>query len=282
MKNKRMIRWTALLILASSLLAGCGGSQIPTESQPIPETIPATTAAPIPTGTQPLQTAPATVPTEPEPVSLELSPAQRYEVNAFLSDFSRQWFHESALWDDDASNDVFDAATGSIAQIVEFVWLHAQLNLNEELEIVRSGEDYYYGFSLDVLAPIAERFFGRTLTDAELGAMESAYYFLLDGMVCGPAADGECYMNMTVADGMFDLGDGTLRVEFAIYDAWAFADVGGAVLGKDLYYLTGEQARIDPDLQLHLEGTAILRPLTLEDGRETYRLVGYELYEPAA
>lgn len=280
MKNKRMIRWTALLILASSLFAGCDGSQIPTESQPIPETIPATTAAPVPTETQPPQTEPATQPTEP--VSLALSPAQRYEVNAFLSDFSRQWFHESALWDEDTSNDVFDAATGSIDQIVEFAWLHAQLNRNEELEIVRSGEDYYYGFSLDVLDPIAERFFGRTLTSMELGAMGSEYYFLLDGMVCGPAADGESYMNMTVADGMYDPGDGTLRVEFAIYDACAFADVGGAVLGKDLYYLTGEQARIDPDLQLHLEGTAIVRPLTLEDGRETYRLVSYELYEPAS
>lgn len=280
MMNKRMIRWALLLALAVGLLSGCDGSQNPTVPQQLPETIPTTAAGP--TETQPPQTEAATQPTAPESVPLELSPAERCEINIFLSNFSEQWFHEGSLWDDDPSNQVFYADTGSVAQIVDFAWIFAKLNLNEELEVVVHDGNYYYGFKLGILDPIAERFFGRTLTEAELGSMESEYYFLLDGLVCGPAADGETYMNMTVTERMYDLGDGTLRAEFAIYDAWAFADVGGTVFGKDLYYLTGEQAQIDPDLQLHLKGTAVVRPQTLDNGQESYMLVSYELYEPAA
>lgn len=295
MTHKRLIRWALVLTLAAGLLAGCDGYQNPTVPQSLPETTPATTAAPEPTQapqpteTQPLPTeavtepAPTEAPTQPaEPEPVALSPKERYEINVFLSNFSEQWFQESALWDEDPSNQVFYADRGSTAQIVEFAWIFAKLNLNEELEVVDHGGNTYYGFKLGILEPITERFFGRTLTDAQLHTMGSGYYFLLDGMICGPAADGETYMNMTVTEEMYDLGDGTLRAEFAVYDAWAYADVGGTVFGKDLYYLTGEQARIDPDLQFYLKGAAVVRPQTLANGRESYQLVSYELYEPAA
>ncbi len=275
MKNKRMILWTIFLTLAACLLCGCTGYQNPTVPQQPSETVPATTAAveatqaPAPTETQPPQ------PTEPKPVLLEPTPEERCELNIFLSHFSEQWFHEAYRWDDNTPNEVFYADTGSVTEIVDFVWLFAKINRNAELELVASGDDYYYGFKLDVLNAIAERFFGRTLTEADLQAAESEYYFLLDGMVCGPAADGETYTNMTITEELYDLGDGTLRAEFAIYEAWAFA-------GTDVYCLTGEQARNDPNLVMHLKGAAVLRPHTLEDGGESYRLVSYELYDPAA
>lgn len=274
MKNKRMIVWTIFLTLTAGLLCGCGSHQNPTVPQQLPETVPATTAAvelplaPAPTETQPPQ------PTEPKPVLLEPTPEERCEINIFLSNFSGQWFHEAFRWDDNTPNEVFYADTGSVTEIVEFVWLFAKINRNAELEVVTSGDDYYYGFKLDVLNAIAEDFFGRVLTEADLQTAESEYYFLLDGMVCGPAADGETYTNMTVIEELYDPGDGTLRAEFAIYDACAFA-------GTDVYCLTGEQARNEPSLVLHLKGAAVLRPHTLADGRESYRLVSYELYDPA-
>lgn len=213
---------------------------------------------------------------------MELSRKERFEVNVFLSNFSALWFHENALWDDDPANDVFYTETGSVEQLADFAWLYAKLNRNEELEVIVLQDKYYYAFRLSILDPIAEQFFGQPLNKEALSAMESEYYFLHEDMVCGPAADGESYMNMTVAEGVYDLGDGTLRVEFAVYDAWEFADVGGTVLDQELYYMTGEQARIDPDLRLHLTGTAVIRPHTLSNGRESYRLVSYELYAPAS
>ena len=296
MKNMRMIVLAIFLALAAGLLCGCDGHQNPSVPQQLPETVPATTAATEPTqapastepqpsqtkaATQPALTEATTQPTEPEPVLLEPGPEERCEINIFLSNFSEQWFHEAFRWDDDTPNEVFYADTGSITEIVDFVWLFAKLNCYSELEMVLSGDDYYYGFKLGVLNSIAERFFGRSLTEADLQAAESEYYFLLDGMVCGPAADGETYMNMTVTEELYDLGNGTLRAEFAIYDAWAFAELGDPVSGTDLYCLTGEQARNDPNLVLHLKGAAVLRPHTLADGRESYQLVSYELYDPA-
>lgn len=288
MKYQRMTSWALLLTLAAALFTGCTGYQNPTVPPQSSEITPAASGpsepahAPQLSETLPPQTEAPTEPTEPEPVLLELSPEARRELNSFLSSFSEQWFLEELLWDDDPANDVFYADTGSTEQIVEFVWLFAKLNLNEELEVVTHGDDDYYGFSLSILNPVAERFLGQTLTGEALAAMESEHYLLLDAMVCGPAADGESYTNMTVTEELYDLGDGTLRAEFAIYDTWAFIVGGGSASGKDLYSLTGEQARTDPDLQLHLKGAAVVRPQTLENGRESYQLVSYELYEPAA
>ena len=288
MKNKRMSVWAMLLALTVGLLSGCDGSQDPSAPQLLPETVPATTAAveptqaPAPTETQPPQTEAPTQPTEPEPVLLDLSQEERYEINIFLSNFSEQWFHEAFNREDQAPNEVFYADTSSIAEIVDFVWLYAKLNRYMELEMVVHEDHSYYAFKLDVLSPIAERFFSRTLTDTDLLTMESDYFVLLDGMVCGPAADGETYSNMTVTDQMYALGDGTMLAEFTIYDAWAFSDVGGTIPEKDLYLLTGEEAQNHPDLQLHLKGAAVVRPHTLADGRESYQLVSYELYDPAS
>lgn len=282
MKNKRVIVWALLFALSAGLISGCGSSQNPTGSQPLPETIPATTAPTEPTQPLPPQTESSTYPCPSElpPILLELDQRTRYEINTFLSYFSEQWFHEEFDATDDAPNDIFYAETGNIAQIVDFVWLYAKLNHYTELRFVNKDDRSYYAFDLDLLSPIAERFFGRTLTEASLENMESAYYVLLDGMVCGPAADGETYTNISVTDRMHDLGDGTMLVEFTIYDTWAFSDLGGIVPEKELYYLTGEEAQENPDLVFHLNGTAVVRPHTLEDGRESYRLVSYKLYDP--
>ena len=281
MKNKRVIVWALLFALSAGLISGCGSSQNPTGSQPLPETIPATTAPAEPTQTLPPQTESSTqpCPSELPPILLELDQRTRYEINIFLSYFSEQWFHEEFDTTDDAPNDIFYAETGNIAQIVDFVWLYAKLHRYTELRFVNRDDRAYYAFDLDFLSPIAERFFGRSLTEASLENMESAYYVLLDGMVCGPAADGETYTNISVTDRMHDLGDGTMLVEFTIYDAWAFSDLGGIVPEKELYYLTGEEAQENPDLVFHLNGIAVVRPHTLEDGRESYRLVSYKLYD---
>ena len=296
MKHKRMIPWALILVLAVHLLSGCDGFHNPTvppttaapsESTHAPEptlTQPPQTEAPVQTEvpTQPVQTEAAPPPTtEPMPVLLELSQEERHALNRFLSNFSEQWFHEGFVWYESPSDSVFYAADADITQIVGFAWLHAKINRSSELQVVKIGEDYYYSFDLDVLSPIAEQFFGRTVTGEGLPTTPSEFFFLLDGMVCSVAADGESYTNVTVTEQVHDLGDGTLRVEFTIYDAWAFSEFGEGASQKDVYALTGEEARNEPDLLQHRTGAAVLRPHTLEDGQKTYQLVSYELFTPA-
>lgn len=282
MKYKRIVVCAILLALSAGLISGCGSHQTPTVAPQLSETTPATAAPTEPTQTLPPQTEslPQPSPSEVPPVLLELDQQTRYEINSFLSHFSAQWFHEEFDATDNAPNEIFYAETGNIAQIVDFVWLYAKLNLYTELRFITKDDHSYYAFDLNTLNPIAERFFGRTLTEAGLETMASEYYVLFDGMVCGPAADGETYTNITVTDRIYDLDDGTMRVEFTIYDAWAFSDLGGIVPEKELYYLTGEDAQNNQDLEFHLNGTAVIRPHTLEDGRESYRLVSYKLYDP--
>ena len=278
MKKKRII--AGVMAVAVGLLAGCVGRQDTptTEPQQTVATVPTTAVTTEPTEVVTVPTETVTVPTEPQPVLLELNREERYEINIFLSNFSEQWFHEGALWDDQPGNEVFYSDQAAVEEIVDFVWLFAKINRGSQMEVVHNGGVSYYAFELGTLDSLAQRFFGRTLSETELRSMDMEYYALLDGMVCGPAADGETYMNMTVTDRMVDLGDGTMGVDFTIYSAWAFADAGGYVDNKELYYLTGEQARSLSDLELHLKGTAVVRPQTLENGRESYQLVSYELY----
>ena len=280
MKNTRMIIRILILTLTAALFSGCCGGQTATVPQPSTTiAVPEPTKTPVPTETSLPQPLPLTPPpTEPAPVLVELTQEDRYALNTFLSNFSEQWFHESYVWSNPRSDTIFRSASAEVTELLGFVWLHAKINCYSDLEIVQSGDHYYYGFKLSLLSASAERFFGRTLTEADLPTDEGGDLFLLDGMVCGPAADGESYTNMTVTERVYDLGDGTLRCEFTIYDTWALAETA---FEEDIYNLTGEEARNDPDLMQHLTGMAVVRPHTLEDGRETYQLVSYELFIPA-
>lgn len=288
MKNKHITAWILILTLTAAILCGCGGSQYATAPQPSTTVAaPEPTETPAPTETQPPQTEAPTqppetaAPMEPAPVLVDITPDDRYALNTFLSNFSEQWFHEGYVWYKTRSDTTFRSDSAEVKDIVGFVWLHAKINCYSDLEVVQNGDNYYYAFKLSLLSASAERFFGRTLNEAELPTDESADFFLLDGMVCGPAADGESYTNMTVTEQVYDLGDGTFMAEFTIYDAWALAERDEAAFEEDVYYLTGGEARNHPDLTQHLTGAAVIRPHTLEDGQKTYQLVSYELFTPA-
>lgn len=275
MKYKLIILWISLLALTAALFSGCDGRQNPTVPQTIPETVPTTVAATMP----PVETAAPTEPqpTQPDPIPVELTPEARHEINVFLSNFSEQWFHEDFIWFEDAASEQFLSSQAGIPEILGFAWLHAKIHFDSELEVVTIDEDSYYSFSLSLLDSISQRFFGRALTEADLTTLGSEYYFLLDSQVCGPATDGESYMNITVTESMYDLLDGTIQAEFSIYDAWEFFLSDSK---RDPYTLTSEQAQNDPALALHLKGVAVLRPHTLGDGQASHQLVSYELYAP--
>ena len=224
---------------------------------------------------------------------ISLSDEQRYELNIFLSNFSEQNFHTIIKWDE-VSNTVrylpgefFDASAADPMDLAYFTWLYAKINANAA-QMVTYEDYYYYGVDIATLNRYAMRFFNRTLDLSQIYTGEwneyTGYSIVTVGdMVCRPAADGETYSCLSVAEHLYDLGDGTMWVEFVVYEATDYGSEGitsiGGVNNKDIYYITAEEAARHPDLERRIWGEAIVRPYTMDSGRETYQLITYELYE---
>lgn len=276
MKHLRQI---LAMVLALVLLCGCGAdgakqTTAPAETtQPVQTTAPAETTEPVET-TAPVETT-LPVETEPAKVQVELTEQMRYEINIFLSNFSEQMF-----WSPQAG--VFRSADADAYEILFFAWNNLSYNTHDSEEVVIDGE-YYEGLALDAVIDRCERFFGRSLTASDAEAAGGDFR-MIDGLICRPEAWGDTYEDMTVADAMYDLGDGTMWVEFTVYSPTedAFMDdvstVGG-INSKSIYYYTPEQAVDSGYFVPRLKGNALVRPKTLENGRETYELVTYELFE---
>lgn len=263
------------LVLALVLLTGCGGTA-PETTAPAETTAPVETTTPVETTVPPETTAP-TEPavTEPAETKVELTEQGRYEINIFLSNFSEQQF-----WGMESG--VFRSADGDPAAILFFTWNNLNYNTYDAETIQRDGV-YYLGFPMETVSARAERFFGRGLSAADVEAAGGDFR-MIDGLVCRPEAWGDTYEDMTVADAMYDLGNGTMRVEFTVYnptdDAWMDeVTSAGGINVKSIYYFTPEQAVESGYFVPHIKGTALVRPKTLTNGRETYELVTYELFE---
>lgn len=284
---KRMTRILALL-LAMALICGCSAEPAPQTTAPVqftmpteaPQILPAETEAPTaPPVTEPPVTEPPV--TEPTMTEVVLSEKGRYEINIFLSNFSEQQFRD-VYWYPTQSDSEFRSADADAYEILFFVWNNLNYN-TYDAETVQQGDTYYRGFPLDTISARSERFFGRSLTkeDVENAGGE---FRMIDGLVCQPEAWGDTYEDMSVADALYDLGDGTMRVEFTVYnpteEAW-YDDVTstGGINEKSIYYYTPEQAVESGYFVPYRKGTALVKPKTLENGRETYELVTYELFE---
>lgn len=296
--KKTVLACAAVLVL---LLSGCSGgslfAQTPTDSEAVPHTTaatPETTQAPPSTSSAPEET--TCVPTEPttqvptDPPALSLSREEQYRINLFLSNFSEQWFHEGWIWQDSQSQGNmgrFVSKDADPMELVSFAWLYAKINL-EEHEAVTQGDHYYCGVSFDTVNRVCQRFFDRSITQADIvpiACFDGYYnYCLIDGMVCCMAGDGDTYNNMTVANAMYSLGDGTYRVDFRIY---SISDMGGddsivlsgsIVQDKSVYYYTDAEAAANSYFSYYRSGSAVVRPYTTAGGTESYQLISYDLF----
>lgn len=282
---KHMLRILAIT-MAMVLLTGCSSGSAPqttepgAETQPAAEAIPAETTLPVETTlpietTLPPQTTAPTEPPAPKPTmkQVELTENGRYEINIFLSNFSEQGFAEVGF---------FRSADADLYNLLHFVWCNVRYN-TRECKTVEKGSEYYYGIPLESINKRAQRFFGRSITGADI---ENAgpEFRLIDGMVCCPPADGDTYMEMTVADALYDLGDGTMRADFTVYTPTLKAEYDGVtsvggINEKFIYYYTPQEAVDSGYFEPYATGTALVKPKTLDNGRESYELVTYEIIE---
>lgn len=289
MKHMRQILAFAMALV---LLTGCSAGPAPQSSAPAGTTAPAETTLPAETAqpaettqptetTQPPETTAATEPPAPQPgmKQVELTEEGRYEINIFLSNFSEQQFQDT-YWHPEHEDGFFRSADADAYEILFFVWNNVNYNTYDGEQVKHDGE-YYIGFSLDTINARSARFFGRTFTREEV-EHAGGDIRLINGLVCRPEAWGDTYEEMTVVDGLYDLGDGTMRADFTVYSPTLLADYDGVVSTgginqKFIYYYTPEEAVASGYFEPYRKGTALVKPKTLDNGRESYELVTYEL-----
>lgn len=286
------------LAIFALLLSGCIGSNQPVISsletaQHTDAPVPVTTTAPGSSTQAETTSAPTEqAPQAPAPVAVSLSREVQYRINLFLSNFSEQWFHEGWVWQSSQSRDdlgEFVSKDADPMELVSFAWLYAKINLGD-YETVWQADAPYYGVSLDTINTVCKRFFDRSITQTDIVPIPFADgwydydYCLIDGMVCRPAADGESYNHMTVANEMYDLGDATYGVYFHIYSISdmgrdnSIVLAGGIVQDKSVYYYTDADAAANSYFSYYRSGYAEVRPYTTVGGTESYQLLSYVLY----
>lgn len=219
---------------------------------------------------------------KPKQKEISISRDEQYKSNIFLSNFSEQSFYEFH------TSNKFEVKTADVMELVKFAWIYAKINMAKEVEWIVQDNFPYYGVDIETINSVSLRFFDRGITLSDIRSGRWDEYdnseFLVEGnKVCLPAADGETYNHMTVANKMYDLGDGTRKVEFTIY---SISDIGGEdsivlsggiVQDKSVYYYTAEDANANQYFDYYLSGVAVVKPFTTKNGTATYQLLSYEL-----
>lgn len=270
------------LLLALALLTGCASGNAPATTAPAETTLPIETTQPVET-TLPAETVAATEPTATEPVmvQLELTEQERYEINIFLSNFTEQQFRDT-YWYPWQEGGLFRSSDADIYEILYFTWHNLKYNTREGREVKYDGA-YYTGIPLDTVNARSLRFFGRSLTEEDV-EQAGRDFLMIDGMVCYPEAWGDTYLEMAIIDALYDLGDGTMLAVFTVYEPTLEAEYdgvtsAGGINEKFVYYYLPEEAVSSGYFTPYCEATAQVKPKTLDNGRESYELVTYELLE---
>lgn len=224
---------------------------------PAPPTAPPETPSP----------APATpAPETGSPVQLEGE--QLYRINIFLSNFSEQSFGP------------FNISTAPDDQMMHFVELYCKINHPSCIGYAEGDEI----LSLSDMNTYLKRFFGVTREPYNgatymLDAWNSFVY--RDGYFRFPAADGESYNKFTVVYEMRAQADGSYTVYFQNYELGLEEYWNTPGVDNSFYWLNNDQAAKlvwDSRILPVQGGVAVVRDYNF-NGRQTYQLVSYEVWE---
>ncbi len=197
-------------------------------------------------------------------------------LNLFLSNFSEQNFCGY-------NTNHFNVSSSNKMELIKFAMLFHEFN-GYEMKGFALGDEYYFSVPFNMINLHLDRFFGVTLSDSQITrAVENDYFYKAhDNMVGYPAAAGATLTRMSVGETITDLGNGTFRVSFSVYQATvaAFDDdiitVGGIIHDKSVYTYNAEQVRKSPHFDYERSGWAIVRPHVYK-GENTYQLIEYHL-----
>ena len=267
MKNIKLISLGLCAALALGSIAGCNASEETTEettkasgvtteettTESSEETT--TTTSEETTSESSAETSESTEDTSDiAPESVDLTSDSQLYSNTFITNFVEQYFYD------------YDRDSAGIEQILDFIHIYIKLNANSEISYETNGDITFEVFSVEDAQTVATRYFGILLTEDDLNSLSAppssygdqpAGPYYEDGKIWYEAADGEGYSRIGIVDSLTNNTDGTLTMEFTIYEIdpdtyWSLSldDL------RDYYALTPDQAAADPTLTAVSSGSA--------------------------
>ncbi|MCR5233924.1 MAG: hypothetical protein K6E53_08455 [Lachnospiraceae bacterium] len=183
------------------------------------------------------------------------------KLNLFISNFAEQGFGP------------YDYGHYDVEDVANFAYMWAKINKQDYIEIDQKYEKYKISFAN--IQKIVDRYFGLKLREDELISHSwtddyRGYY--KDGYLFMPLADGETYTGFAVVDSASDFGNGTMRLEFTVYevDLDLYFDQG---IPNRFYTFNTDDAKRSLDITEERKGYAIVR----QNG-DSYKLQFYEIY----
>ncbi|GEM_PF-1012806 len=259
----KITAWCLCAGLAMSGFAGCGKDSATEETSESGQTASVTTAletvAETATETSLTETSVATEISEMtqtqetyEVIDLE-SDVQQY-VNTFITNFVEQNFYD------------YDRETADIERMIDFVHLHLKINAHDLISYAVKGDLDYEVFSIDDVQRVASEYLGVLITEEDYAALpvppetfgdQPAGPYFEDGKIWYEASDGESYNRIGIVNSFLNPGDGTLIMEFDVYeiDLDTYLSLNADEI-REYYALTSEQAENDPSLTKVRTGTA--------------------------
>ena len=186
-----------------------------------------------------------------------------YRINIFLSNFSEQGF------DSLDHNDAY--------ALVDFAYRHNHINNFDALDY--RADISCLVMSTDTTDSTLMRFFGHTVEhDSHSKTYPGGYTHTIDYDVYGyyfPAASGEFYGYISIANDMWQYSDGTYTVAFDVYaiDVDTYLEYG---VPRDYYYMTSAEAANHWALEYRYSGFADV--CDYDGGNfQSYQLLDYDV-----
>lgn len=205
------------------------------------------------------------VPSE-ENLLLSFGPEERKRINIFLSNFSEHGFERYPAGDE--------------TDYVMLQYLCSYANINKPEIIQYDSNTSSFVISRSNADATLMRFFGTTVTPTETYQTYTNYFGdvieFQNGSFYYPAASGESYAYLTIANEMYKNSDGTYQVYYSVYE-----------LNPDIYYesgisdkyyaMTSSEAYADNSLMSCYNGEAVVKDYVSGDFL-SYQLCSYFHY----
>lgn len=153
-----------------------------------------------------------------ENLLLSFGPEERKRINIFLSNFSEHGFERYPAGDE--------------TNYIMLQYLCTYANINKPEIIQYDGNTSSFVISRSNADATLMRFFGTTVTPTGSNQTFTNYFgetiTFQNGSFYYPAASGESYAYLTIANEMYTNGDGTYQVYYTVYE-----------LNPDIYYESG-------------------------------------------
>ena len=136
-------------------------------------------------------------------------------ANTFITNFAEQYFTD------------FDASKTTTKRVVDFAYFHLYINSQKDFKGIRKGDIDYETFTFEKASDVIGKYVNYKLTLDELKklpapptksgtASEGPFY--ADGKIFYPAAAGESYNEIGIVEYADNYGDGTLWLNFTVYE----------------------------------------------------------------